>query len=431
VTAAAAAVVLVAAVGGLLWWQPWEPVVDPASVERMAFPLPDRPSIAVLPFDNLSGDPEQEYFADGITEDLTTNLSKISGLFVIARNSAFAYKGKQTDARAIARELGVKYVLEGSVRRADQRVRVSARLIDVDTGLILWSEKFDDEKDDIFAVQDTITQQIAGTLITNLRQEELKRSTAKPTDNLDAYDLVLKGRAQLTRASRKSNRDARRMFERAIQLDPNYAAAYAWLARARFHMATDGWTEFPGEALKRANELATKALTIDPELVEAHRTLGRVYSMQFQLERAITEIDRALALNPSDAEAHGDRGMILLWVGRLEEAVTSLETSFKFDPNLRSDYVFAYGLALYSLGRHEDAITILERGAARHRTYVFIPAVLVAAYGQIGRVEEARRNAQKVKRLLPIFDAETFGKHFQNREHFDYLAEGLKKGGLI
>jgi tetratricopeptide (TPR) repeat protein len=221
------------------------------------------------------------------------------------------------------------------------------------------------------------------------------------------------------------------MLNRAIKLDPNYAAAYAWLARAHSQMAADGWTEFPGEALKRADELATKALTIDPELVEAHHTLARVYSVQFQLERAITEIDRALALNPSDAEAHGDRGVILLWAGRLEEAVTSLETAFKFDPNLRSDYVFAYGLALYSLGRHEDAITILERGAARHRTYVFIPAVLVAAYGQIGRVEEARRNAQKVKRLLPIFDAETFGKHFQNREHFDYLAEGLKKGGLI
>ncbi|MCH9051589.1 MAG: tetratricopeptide repeat protein [Proteobacteria bacterium] len=428
---AAGLVLSVVAVAGLVWWQPWAPDVEPTSVERMAFPLPDRPSIAVLPFDNLSGDPEQEYFADGITEDLTTNLSKISGLFVIARNSAFAYKGKQTDARAIAHELGVKYVLEGSVRRAGQRVRVSARLVDADSGLLLWSEKFDDEKDDIFAVQDTITQQIAGMLITNLRQEELKRSTAKPTNNLDAYDLVLKGRAQLTRASRKSNRDARRMFERAIQVDPNYAAAYAWLARAHSQMAADGWTEFPGEALKRADELATKALTIDPELVEAHHTLARVYSVQFQLERAITEIDRALALNPSDAEAHGDRGVILLWAGRLEEAVTSLETAFKFDPNLRSDYVFAYGLALYSLGRHEDAITILERGAARHRTYVFIPAVLVAAYGQIGRVEEARRNAQKVKRLFPIFDAETFGRRFQNREHYDYLAEGLKKGGLI
>ena len=431
IVAAVAVIVLLVAAGGTFWWQPWAPDVEPASVERMAFPLPDRPSIAVLPFDNLSGDPEQEYFADGVTEDLTINLSKISGLFVIARNSAFAYKGKQTDARAIARELGVKYVLEGSVRRAGQRVRVSARLVDADSGLLLWSEKFDDERDDIFAVQDTITQRIAGMLITNLRQEEIKRSSAKPTENLDAYDLILKGRAQLTRASRRSNRDARRMFDRAIKLDPNYAAAYAWLARAHSQMAADGWTEFPGEALKRADELATKALTIDPELVEAHRTLGRVYAMQFQLERAITEIDRALALNPSDAEAHGDRGMILLWAGRLEEAVTSSETAFKFDPNLRSDYVFAYGLALYSLGRHEDAIAILERGAARHRTYVFIPAVLVAAYGQIGRVEEARRNAQIVKRFLPIFDAETFGRHFQNREHFDYLAEGLKKGGLI
>ncbi len=221
------------------------------------------------------------------------------------------------------------------------------------------------------------------------------------------------------------------MFERAIKLDPNYAAAYAWLARAHYQMASDGWTEFPGESLDRADALATKALTIDPELVEAHHILGRVYSVQFQLERAITEIDRALALNPSDAEARGDRGVILLWASRLEEAVTALEIAFKFDPNLRSDYVFAYGLALYSLGRHEDAITILERGAASHRTYVFIPAVLVAAYGQIGRVEEARRNAQTVRRLLPIFDARTFGQRFQNREHYDYLAEGIKKGGGI
>jgi adenylate cyclase len=384
----------------------------------------------VLSFENLSQDPAEDYLSHGVTEDIINALGRYKSLAVMTYNAVLPYRNQSLQPSEVGRNLGVRYLLEGSVRRVGQRVRVSARLTAADSGLLLWSERFDDEKDDLFAVQDAITQRIAGTLIINLRQEEIKRSSAKPTDNLDAYDLVLKGRAELTRAARRSNREARRMFERAIQLDPDYAAAYAWLARAHFQMATDGWTEFPGESLDRADELATKALAIDPELVEAHRTLGRVYSMLFQRERAISEIDRALALNPSDAEAHGDRGMITLWAGRLEEAVTSLETAFKFDPNLRSDYVFAYGLALYSLGRHEDAITILERGAARHRTYAFIPAVLVAAYGQIGRVEEARRNAQLVMRLLPIFRAEDFGNHFQKREHYDYLAEGLKKGGF-
>jgi adenylate cyclase len=426
---AAAMVAAVAVVA--VWWQPWGRTVEPSSLARIAPPLPDKPSIAVMPFKNLSQDPAEDYLSEGFTEDIINALGRYQSLAVMTYNAVLPYRNQSLQPSEVGRNLGVRYLLEGSVRRAGKRVRVSARLTDVDSGRILWSDTFDDEKADIFAVQDTITQEIAGRLGTKVRKAEVKRSSAKQTDNLDAYDLVLKGRAQIARASRRGNREARHMFERAIELDPDYAAAYAWLARVHFQLAMDGWTEFPGEALNRADELATKALTIDPELVEAHRTLGRVYTAQVQLERAIIHIDSALALNPSDAEAYGDRGMILLWPGRLEEAATALETAFRFDPNLRSDYVFAYGLALYSLGRHEDAITILERGAARHRTYVFIPAVLVAAYGQIGRMKEARRNAQIVKRLLPIFDEKTFGKNFQKREHFDYLAEGLKKGGGI
>ncbi len=429
--AAVSALVVAVAAGAGAWLRPWAPALDPPSAGRTAPPpFADKPSIAVLPFENLGGDPSQDYFSDGLTEDIVNALGRYPTLAVMAYNAVLPYKRQAVRPAEAGRALGVRYLVQGSVRRAGRRVRVSIRLTDAKKGLLLWSERFDRELDDVFAVQDAITRRVAGTLIVNLTRIEQKRALAKPTGNLDAYDLVLRGRAGLRRASRGGNRQARRMFERAAKLDANYAAAYAWLGRAHYQMATDGWTEFPGESLKRAEELAQKALSIDPRTIEGHRTLSRVHAIQFQLERAITEIDRAVALNPSDAEAHGDRGVILLWAGRLEEAAASLETAFAFDPNLRGDFVLAHGLAYYSLRRHREAISVLERGAARYADYVFIPAALVAAYGQIGRTAEARRNAEKVRRILPIFDPAVFGSRFQNRAHYEYLAEGLRKGGL-
>jgi adenylate cyclase len=415
--------------GAIWWWLPWQPPSVPSSVEPVEAPLADGPTIAVLPFESLGGAAE-DYFSQGITEDVITALGRHRALGVMAYNATLPYKGKAATP-AVGRALGVRYLLEGSVRRAGERVRVAARLTDADRGMLLWSDQFDEESKDVFAIQDAITSKITGMLIANLTRVEQERSSAKPTESLDAYDLVLRGRERLAQVSRSDNRAARELFERAVELDPNYADAYAWLARGHYQMVANGWTEFPVRDLERIEELAQQALSLDRDTLEAYRILSRSHALQFQLERAISEIDQAVALNPSDAQAHGDRGLILVWASRPEEGVAALETAFAYDPNLRGEYVLTRGIGYYLLRRHDDAIKVLERGATRYPDNAFIAAALVAAYGQLGRTDQAQRNAEKAKRLLPFFDPTTFGSRLPDRAHYEYLAEGLRKGGLL
>jgi TolB-like protein/Tfp pilus assembly protein PilF len=386
--------------------------------------------VAVLPFVNQSGDPANDYLSDGITEDIINALGHFSPLTVMAYNATLPYKGKATPPAQIGQALGVRYLVEGSVRRAADRVRVSIRLTDADRGILLWSENFDEQLKDVFAVQDAITRRVAGTLASNVSRIEEQRAVAKPPGNLDAYDLVLRGRAELRRTTRASNRKARQQFERALQLDSNYAAAYAGLGLAYYEMVVLGWTEFSDDMAARAEELARKALLIDPENIDAHRLLSRVHNFLLQYDRALVEIDRALALNPSDAESHSQRGSILLWTGRLEEAIAAFETAFVLNPNLSASSVLDLGIAYYTARRHDDAIRFLEREALRHPDFVFIPVVLAAAYGQLGRTADTKRMAETVRRRLPVFDPQTFGSRFQNRAHHDYLVEGLRKAGL-
>lgn len=418
------------AVGAGVWWShPWQPPIAASTVEPPEVPLAAGPSIAVLPFDTLGEG--ADYFSRGITEDIITALGRHRTLGVMTYDAALPFKGEAAAPAEVGQALGVRYLLHGSVRRAGPHVRVAAHLTDAERGMLLWSEQFDEESKEVFAIQDAIASKIVGMLAANLTRLEQHRAFAKPTENLDAYDLVLRGRERLLQTSRRQNREARELFQRAVALDPDYADPYAWLGRASYLMVTNGWTEFPADRLKRAEELAQKALAIDQDAIEAHRVLSRVHALQFQLDRAIVEIDQALALNPSDAEAYGDRGLILLWAGRPEEAVAAFETAFAYDPNLRGEFVFAFGLAYYVLRRHDDAIRVLERGATRYPDYVFIAVALVAAYGQVGQTDEARRNVEKVKHLLPIFEPATFGSRFANPEHYEYFREGLRNGGLL
>ena len=397
---------------------------------RESFQPQVKPSVAVLPFVNQSGDPANDYFSDGITEDIISALGRFSALTVMAYNATRPYKGKAMRPADVGRELRVRYLVEGSVRRASERVRVSIRLTDADNGILLWSEQFDEQLEDVFALEDAITRRVAGTLAANLTRVEQERAFAKPPDNLDAYDLVLRGRARLLQATRPGNREARQFFEQAMQLDPNYAAAYAGLGLAYYDMASLGWTEFPEDMLARAEQHARTALSHDPDNLEAHRVLSEVHIIQLQYDRALVEIDRALALNPSDAESHAERGSALLWTGRLDEAVADLETAFALDPNLSPQAAFPLGLAYYTSRRHDDAARFLEREALRNPDYIFIPVLLAATYGQLGRTADAERVAETVRRRLPVFDPQTFGSRFQNRAHQDYLIEGLRKAGL-
>jgi len=430
--AAIAVLALLLVAGGATWWiKPWDrlsgsPTAGVAPIGRLA-----KPVIAVLPFENLSKDPGEDYFSEGLSEDIINALGQYRGLAVIAYNAALPYRGGSMNLQEISDALGVRYLVEGTVRRTGEKIRISTRLTDAQQGILLWSERFDNESKDVFAIQDAITRRVAGTLISNLTRIEQQRALAKSTENLGAYDLVLRGRAKLRRATRRANRSARQMFERAIEIDSKYAAAYAWLGRAHYQTATDGWTEFPGQSLERAETYAQQASILDPRAVEAWRTLARIHSLKFQIERALAEIDQAISINPSDAEALADRGTILLYSGRLEEAIAAYEPAFVFDPNLRADYVFARGLGYYLLRRHMDAIKVLERGVARYPDYVFIRVALVAAYGQLGQIADARRNADEVRRILPIFDPRLFGTRFRDSALQEYLAEGLKKGGLL
>jgi adenylate cyclase len=392
-------------------------------------PHPERPSIAVLPFANQSGDAADNYFSEGITGDIINALGRFPTLTVKVASLEAPLKDKVTPAE-IGRSLGVRYLVQGNVRRAADRVRVSARLTDAQQGTVLWSEQFEKQLKDIFDVQDAITLHVAGTLAANLTRLEQQRALAKRPENLDAYDLVLRGRAALLRWSRSENREARQLFEQALRLDPNYAAAYAGLGLAYRYMATLGWTEFPDEMLARAEKVARKALSLDPESVAAYQVLSGVHTIRLQYDLALAETDRALAINPSDSESHAARGDALLWMGRVDEAIAQLEIAFALNSNLSAANAFALGLTYYLSRRLEDAVRFLERDALRNPDYVYTSVLLAAAYGQLGRAADAQRMAEEVRRRLPMFDARTFGSRLHNRAHHDYVSEGLAKAGL-
>jgi len=352
-------------------------------------PLPDKPSIAVLPFANLSGDPEQEYFSDGITEDLITDLSKLSGLFVISRNSAFLYKSKAVNPQQVSRELGVRYMLEGSVRKAGNRVRISAQLIDTTTGYHLWADRYDRELQDIFAVQDEVTQKIVAALQVTLTEGEQKRPRRPPTKNLDAYEHFLRGLECYWRRTREANAQARRMFERAIELDPDFAAAHAWLGRAYMIEWAFQWSDDP-QIPERAAALAQRAVALDDSLPVAHQTLAYVFLLQKQFAQAIAEAERAMVLEPNDADACVTLGEILSCAGRPQEAVGLVEKALRLDPHYPASYLFALGQAYYLTGRHEEAIATLKRLLTRNPNHPRAHFFLAMVYSEVGRKEEAR-----------------------------------------
>ena len=389
----------------------------------------DKPSIAVLPFTNLSNDPLQEYFSDGITNDIITDLSKFSSLFVIASNSVFVYKGKPVNIRNVGRELSVRYVLEGSVQRADDKIRVNAQLIDASTGRHMWAERYDREIRELFVVQDEIVQSIVGALAVKVDAVERARAMRKNINNLEAYDYVLRGQEYLSRITRSSNIEARTMFQRAIEIEPRYAAAYVGLGWTYRRDVGHGWTEFFEDALERAQDLAQKALGLE-DTAAAHRLLGSIYLARGQYELASRAAERAVELNPNDSDSLRLLASVMLYTGKTADAIRAFETALRFDPNADADMLFTMGLAYYLLSQYEKSISILEHGKTKNPNHPFIHAALAAAYAQTGQPDRAGHEVKTVRRLNPFFEAASFGSRFRKPQDRDRLTEGLRKAGL-
>jgi adenylate cyclase len=345
-------------------------------------PLPDKPSIVVLPFVNMSKDPDQEYFSDGLTETLTGALSKISSLFIISRNSAFTYKGKAVKVQDVGREMGVRYVLEGSIQKADQQVRITVQLIEAATGYHLWSEQYDRPLKDIFALQDEIVQKIVTTLRLQLTLQEQGYIVRKHTDNLEAYDAFLRGMEYLWRSTKETSVQARQMFEKAIELDPQYAEAYTWLGWTYWAEWVNSWSVDP-QTLERALELAQQALTLDDSLPVAHSRLAMVYAMQQQYEQAIAEGERAIALDFNDADGYWILAEVLRFAGRPEEAVRRVEQAMRLNPRYPPVYLFTLGESYFWTGRYPEAITALKEAASRSPNFVYTHFFLA-----LGHVEQ-------------------------------------------
>ncbi len=386
-------------------------------------------SIAVLPFKNLSGDAEQEYFSDGITDDIITDLSRFGELLVIASNTVFTYKGKAVDIKTIGRELAVRYVLEGSVQKVDDHVRINTQLVDADTEQHIWAERYNRELKDIFSVQDDIVRTITGTIAVKVDDEERKRVKRKFAENMAAYDYLLRGREYLFQATRSSNTKAHQMFQKSIELEPDYAAAYVFLGRTYLFSVAYGWTEFAGVALQQAHDLAQKALSIE-ESAAAHALLGNVYRYRQQLDLAVGELDKAIALNPNDAVSRAYRGILSVYLGNTDEGIQALETARRFNPNMLPSHFMHLGLAYYLKGRYADSVRVLEVGKGKYPDEVFMRIALAAAYAQAGHTANAEYEAQIVMKLHPFFQADSYGLVFRNSKDREHINEGLRMAGL-
>ena len=393
-----------------------------------------RPTIAVLPFTNMSNEPEQEYFADGVTEDIITALSRIRWFFVIARNSTFAFKGHEEDIREIAQQLGVRYILEGSVRKSGNRVRVTVQLIDSAMGKHVWADRYDRELAEIFAVQDEITETIVGALEPELGKAERERAKKKRPGNLGAWDLYQRGLSHLYKPSKENLAKAQQFFHESIALDPSLGPAFSGSAEAYYFALVYGYSDSLEGDRQEALVAAQKGVGLDDQDASAHCTLGRIYYARKEHDLAIPELETALAINPSLAWAHYGIGASLVFSGKATEALLHLETAIKLsphDPNMGS-FVVRMADAHLFMGRHDDAVDWAKKALRQPNFQWSRYAVLIAALGHLGRLKEARRYLKELQKLRPDFSI-----NFVQETHLitgagdmDHYLEGLRKAGL-
>ena len=430
-----AAAVVVFLLGGLAIWQFYvrRPTVEPASVEKMAFPLPDKPSIAVLPFDNLSGDKEQDPIADGLTEDIITSLSRVPDLFVIARNSTFTYKGKPVKVQQVAEELGVRYVLEGSVQRSGDNLRITAQLIDALKGNHLWAHRFDRRAENLFAMQDEITREVLIELRVKLTAGDFARTVSRGTESLEAWLLRSQAYALATKRTQEHVLKGRELYEKAAEIDPNYARVWAGLAWTyRVEARLGGWVMSRKEALAKALELAEHAMEIDPKEPFCYIHLADIYLIKGEHDRALAYAEKAVDLAPSYSSSIGALAWQSFWVGDFQRCVDAFAQVKRLNPHHPAEFLGVEGGALLFLGRHHDAIATLKEAIRRLPTNWMAHARLVATYADSDRMEEAKSAATALLETRPNFTIGNFMKTqpFKATERKEWLRGLLLKAGL-
>jgi len=411
-----------------------EPVRSGETLARV-LPLPDKPSIAALPFQNLSGDPEQEYFADGVVEDITAALSRIRWLFVIARNSSFTYKGRTVDVKQIGRELGVRYVLEGSLRKAANRVRITGQLIDATTSAHLWADRFEGTLNDIFDLQDQITASVVGAIAPHLERAEIERAKLKPTKSLGAYDYYLRGMANLHKGTREATNDALPLFTKAFELDPDYASAYAMAAWCHLWRKVNGWMTDRTREFAEGTRLARRAAELGKDDAVALARSGHALAhLADDVDGGTALIDRALMLNPNLAAAWYIGGHSRIWRGEPDNAIELFARAMRLSPLDSETYRMQGGTAMAHLlaGRFDVAASWAEKALRELPSFVMAVSVLAASHALAGRTDEARRAGERLRQLAPTLRVSMLKDWIPIRRPQDFttLADGLRKAGL-
>ena len=402
------------------------PIEQPKPVSLHPLPLPDKPSIAVLPFQNMSGDPEQEYFTDGMVEDIITALSRIRWLFVIARNSSFTYKGQAIDVKQVGRELGVRYVLEGSVRKASGRVRITAQLIEAFSGAHLWADRFDGSLEDVFELQDEVAVSVAGIIEPTLQAAEIRRSVERPTNDLTAYDLYLRALSLAFSWERSGIAQALELLHQAIERDPHYGRALVLVARCHHDLHVNGWTNIPDESRSIGIDRARQALGVagdDPEVLAAAAYVLAYF--REDIYAAVALVDRALEINQSFARGWQTSGWLRLWAGQPDLAIQHFETSLRLSPREhRSNPFMGIGVGHFFAGRFEEARRMLLLSLQEKPNWVPTYRFLAACYAQMGQLGEAREAIKRVRVLSNVvLPAST---HWRNPEHRELFLSGLR-----
>ena len=423
--AAAVVIVMLLGAGGWASWR-WLRPADPGGLA-----LPDKPSVAVLPFANVSQDPTQEYFSDGVTEDLITGLSKMSGLFVIARNSVFTYKGKPVNVRQVGRDLGVRYVLEGGVQRAGARVRITAQLVDARSGYHIWAERYDREVRDIFALQDEVTRQIVRALAVKVSEAEKHRIGRPPTGVVEAYDLVLRGNDERKRTTHESNAEARRLFTQALELDPEYAAAYAGMGWTLLQSWQFLWSA-DRQTLRRAHELAERAIALDDTLAEAYRLQGQIYLWQKEHDRAIAQAERGVALAPNDADGYETLAEILSWSGRADESIRLIRHAMRLNPLYPFFYLWTLGHAYFLTDQRQEALDAFGRLLQQNPNFVPAHAYRAILLSELGRTQAAQDAWNQAGRISPGASMSNLRERLPYRRpaDLDRVLSGAHRGGV-